>query len=187
MGLGVSLKLPSGLKRRAPRRYSVASQTDSRFYAVFVAGALLMAALFAYGYAVTQRGEHFGPKYIFADISLVSSSVQVTGLRTSGISINLAAVVRNPNPIGATIARLNYTVFANGEYVGNGSETGKIVVGPGATLSLDFPVMAPWNAVYGMTEHYFLSGGNIVWLVHGEASVSVGGQSFFASFQLTFS
>jgi LEA14-like dessication related protein len=123
-------------------------------------------------------------KIILGDLQVQSTSVDMQGLVSSGLSLNVDAVIYNPNDFGATLKEANYSVYANGRYVGTGQTSREYDLGAGASLTMTFPVSIGWTSAFETTGSYFLSLGHVTWTVKGTAEVEIGGVTLRVAFQL---
>lgn len=126
-----------------------------------------------------QQGGSFG------NLQLQSTSVDVTGLGGNGINLNLQAVIYNPNGFGATIDAANYTVRANGQYVGEGRLAHEYAVTPQSSQTLVFPISIGWRSAFKTTGSYIANLGSIAWKVDGTASIEVDGFPLSVAFEFT--
>jgi LEA14-like dessication related protein len=113
--------------------------------------------------------------------------VEVTGLGLKGLNLSLQAVVYNPNGFGATVEAANYSVYANGHYVGEGQLAHKFDIAPQSSQILVFPVSAGWGSTFMTTGSYIVGLGNVTWKARGTANVDVGGISLYVTFELATS
>jgi LEA14-like dessication related protein len=124
------------------------------------------------------------PKIIFGDLQLRSTSVDVTGLGDGGLSLDLDAVIYNPNNLGATLKGANYSVYADGRLVGSGQTKSEYALAPRSSLTLAFPVTVGWNSAFETTGSYLVGLGHVTWSIKGIADSEVGGFAFLVSFEL---
>jgi LEA14-like dessication related protein len=117
-------------------------------------------------------------------LQLESTSVGMTGLSQYGPSLNLDAVVYNPNGFGARLDSANYSVYANGRYVGSGLTAHEYDFAPQSTLILTFPVSIGWKTAFHTLGSYILSLGSVTWEVKGTANIEVNGFPLSVSFEL---
>jgi LEA14-like dessication related protein len=126
-----------------------------------------------------QQGGSFG------NLELQSTSVDVTGLGGNGINLNLQAVIYNPNGFGATIVAANYSVYANGQYVGEGQLAHDYALTPQSSQTLVFPIGIGWRSAFKTTGSYIVDLGTITWKVDGTASIEVAGFPLSLAFEFT--
>lgn len=103
----------------------------------------------------------------------------------SGINLNLQAVVYNPNGFGATLEAANYSVYANGRYVGEGQLAHQYAITPQSSQTLVFPISVGWGSAVRMTGSYIVDLGSITWKVDGTAKIEVVGIPLSVSFDFT--
>ena len=145
---------------------------------------LVAGAIFIYGvYATSPQTSQ--PRTIMGDLQLRSASVATTGIHGTLLDIRLSAVVYNPNPFGATLDAANYSVSANGHYVGSGQITKEYDLAPRSSTTFVFPVAVGWRSGLETAGRYLLSLGNESWEVNGTALVNLGGVSLSAPFEFT--
>jgi LEA14-like dessication related protein len=145
---------------------------------------LIAFAGVAYGYhsngppSATQRP-------VVGDIQLRSASVAIAGANSARMSVDIDAVVYNPNPFGATLDSANYSVSANGSHLGNGRTPHEYDLAPQSSSTLVFPISVGWKSAFEATGSYIVNLGNVSWKVSGVAIVNLGGVSFSAPFEFT--
>ena len=125
----------------------------------------------------TQQGATIG------GLQLRSTSVDVAGLGRNGISLNLKAAVYNSNSFGATLEAANYSVYANGRYLGKGQLAQTYEITPQSSQTLVFPVNISWGSAFRTTGGYIVGLGNVTWKANGTASFEVGGISLSVPFE----
>jgi LEA14-like dessication related protein len=109
------------------------------------------------------------------DLQLLSTSVDVTGLSSNGLSLSLKAVVYNPNGFGATLIAANYSVYADGSYMGVGQTAHEYDLAPQSSQTLVFPISISWKSAFQTTGSYIVDLGDVTWKVYGTADIEVGG------------
>ena len=119
----------------------------------------------------------------FGNLQLQSTSVDATGATRNGLDLNLHAVVYNPNFFGATVEGANYSVYANGHYVGDGRLAREYDITPQSSQTLVFPVSIGWESAFTTTGSYIAGLGNVTWKANGTADVDVGGVSLSVAFE----
>ena len=144
---------------------------------VLVVVPLYAVAQYAIHPPSTQQGGTFG------NLQLRSTSVDIAGLGGNGIDLDIQAVIYNPNGFGATIEAANYSVYANGQYVGEGQLAHEYVVTPQSSQTFVFPISIGWRSVFRTTGSYIVSLGTIAWKVEGTASIEVAGLPLSVSFE----
>jgi len=107
----------------------------------------------------------------------------MTSLGGNGISLNLNAVVFNPYGFGATLEAANYSVYANGHYIGEGQLAQEYVITPQSTQTLVFPVRVSWESAFLTTGSYLVRMGNVNWKAIGTADVEIGRTPLSVSFE----
>ncbi|MGP8125860.1 MAG: LEA type 2 family protein [Nitrososphaerales archaeon] len=125
------------------------------------------------------------PRVILGNLELLSTSVGTTSLGSSGPGLSLAAVIYNPNGFGATLKEANYSVYADGRYVGSGESSSEYDLTPRSSQTVAFPVTVGWRSVLETTWSYLLGGGHVTWTVKGTADTEIGGLTFHVGFEFT--
>jgi LEA14-like dessication related protein len=118
-------------------------------------------------------------------IQIRSTSIDVTGLNGTDLNINLKAVLHNPNGFGATLDTAEYSVYANGHYLGSGKTTQEYNLTPQSSLTLTFPISVGWDVAFKTMESYIVNWGHITWMVNGTAQINIDGLSISAPFEFT--
>jgi LEA14-like dessication related protein len=113
--------------------------------------------------------------------------VSVSGLGYGGPDLSLAAVIYNPNSFGATMIGANYSVYADGNYLGNGQTTHEYVLSPQSTETFVLPVSIGWKSALQTMGNYLIDHGGVTWEVKGTADIEVGGVSLSIPFELVTS
>lgn len=109
----------------------------------------------------------------------------ITGVNRTYISLDFRAVVYNPNGFGASLDKVNYTIYASGRYLGRGQMTHGFELAPETTQSLVFPVIVGWGSAFGTVGVYLLSWGRVTFELKGMAEIKLGQFSFAAPFDFT--
>jgi LEA14-like dessication related protein len=125
------------------------------------------------------------PRIVLGDLQLQSESVVTTSVGRNGLSLNLSAVVHNPNGFGATLAGANYSVYADGHYVGDGKTNREYDLAPKSSLAVSFPISVGWESAFETTGSYLLNWGHPTWEVSGTAGIEIGGVTLPVSFEFT--
>jgi len=99
------------------------------------------------------------------------------------MGLNLEAIVFNPYGFGVTLEAANYSVYANGRYIGEGQLAQEYVITPQSTKTLVFPVRVSWESAFLTTGSYVLSLGNVNWKAVGTADVEIGRTPLPVSFE----
>lgn len=145
---------------------------------------LIAFAGVAYAYhSIPPRSAQQGP--IIGDLQLRSASVAIAGLNSTRMSLDIDAVVYNPNPFGATLEAANYSVSADGAHLGSGRTAHKYDLAPQSSSTLVFPISVGWKSAFETTGSYIVNLGNVSWEVSGTAVVNLGGLSLSAPFEFT--
>lgn len=142
--------------------------------------------MFVYGYYSTHLA-NTQQRSVIENLQLRSTSVDITSLNRTGLSLNLSAVVYNPNGFGATLDAANYSVYANGHYLGSGQTVRKYDLASQSTQTLVFPISISWKSAFETTESYVIDWGHVSWEVNGTADINVGGLALSAPFEFTTS
>ena len=142
----------------------------------------IFLVLLAANYSTRQNAPQ---KPLISNIQIRSTTIDITGLNSTNLDMNLKVVLYNPNEFGATLETAAYSVYANGHYVGNGKTTQKYDLNPQSSQTLTLPISVGWNAAFKTTETYILNWGHITWMVNGTALIHLGGLSISAPFEFT--
>jgi LEA14-like dessication related protein len=145
---------------------------------------LVASAVEAFGY-YSSHLPSTQEKSLVEGIQLRSTSVNVMGLSSNGLSLDLNAVVYNPNAFGAKLDAVNYSIYADGHYLGNGQTVHEYYIAPQSSQTLVFPVNIGWTSAFQTMGSYILSGDNVTWMVNGTANVEVGGLALSVPFKFT--
>lgn len=140
--------------------------------------------MFTYGYYLTHLPSS-QQRPAIENLQLRSTSLDITGLNRTGLSLNLNAVFYNPNGFGATLDAVNYSVYANGHYLGSGRTAQKYDLAPQSSETLVFPISIGWKSAFETTGSYMVDWGHVAWEVKGTANISVGGLTLSAPFEFT--
>ena len=100
--------------------------------------------------------------------------MDITGLSSNGLSLNLKAVVYNPYSFGATLDAANYSVYADGHYAGAGQTAREYDIAPQSSEALVFPISMSWKSAFQTTGSYVVDLGDVTWNVNGTANIEVG-------------
>lgn len=138
----------------------------------------------AYGY-YSSHPETTQPRPLIGNLDLRSISVAVTSLNRSGLTLDIDAVVDNPNGFGATLDSANYSVYADGHYFGSGRISHSYSLAPQSSATLVFPISVGWRSALGAMGGYVTGLGHVEWEVEGNARVSIGGLSVSGPFEFT--
>lgn len=144
---------------------------------------LVASAAEAFGY-YSSHLPSAQEKSLVEGIQLRSTSVDVTGLNNNGLSLDFNAVVYNPNAFGAKLNAANYSVYADGHYLGSGHIVHEYYIAPQSSQTLVFPVNIGWKSAFQTTGSYVMARGNITWVVNGTANIEVGGFPLSVPFTL---
>ena len=125
------------------------------------------------------------PRVILGNLELLSTSVGTSSLGGSGLSLRLVAVIYNPNGFGATLKGANYSVYANGHYLGSGRSGSEYNLAPRSSLTVAFPVTLGWRSALETMGSYLLGGGHLAWTIKGTANTEIGGFTFLIGFEFT--
>jgi LEA14-like dessication related protein len=152
--------------------------------AAFLLIVLVVVAVVIYGYYLTHpTGTQ---RILIGNLQLRSTSVDITSLPSrTGLSIDLKAVVYNPNEFGGTMDTAEYSVYANGHYLGSGKTTREYDLTPQSSQTLTFPITVGWSGAFETMGSYVLDSGHVTWMVNGTTSINVGGLSISGSFEFT--
>lgn len=144
---------------------------------------LIAVPVYIYGFRSTHPPST-QTEFMIGDLQVRSTSVSITSTGLSGVSLSLKAVVYNPNVIGATLDAVNYSVYANGHYVGTGHTAREYDIAPQSSQTLVFPISAGWGSAFQTMGSYIMNLGSVTWKVNGSANFDVGGFPLFVPFEL---
>jgi LEA14-like dessication related protein len=160
----------------------LSSGSERSAFTLFLLLILVAVPLYAIDYNATRPpGEQQGPA--IAGLQLRSTSVEIAGVSYGGPNLDVRAVVYNPDGFGATLNEVNYSVWADGHYLGSGQTAQEYYFAPLSTTDLTFPISIGWTPAFQTAERYFVGWGDVTWEVRGTASVEVGGLHFTTSFE----
>ena len=108
----------------------------------------------------------------------------MTGLNHDGLILDLKAVVYNPNGFGATLDVANYSVYANGHYMGAGQTAQEYDLASRSSQTLVFPISISLKSAFQATGSYIVNWGDVTWKVNGTANIEVGGFPLFMPFEI---
>ena len=118
-------------------------------------------------------------------LQLQSTSVDIVRASLSGPNLAFKAVVYNPFGFGATLYEANYSVYADGRFLGNGQTAHEYDFAPQSTQTLVFPISLGWESAFLTAGHYVLGLGEVTWKVNGTASIGVNGLPLRVTFEFT--
>jgi LEA14-like dessication related protein len=162
--------------------------TERKNYAlaIFIVGLMVSVWVSAYDLSMSQQSNNGRqPTAVIGDLELRSTSVQITGANGTDLSLSFKAVVYNPNPIGATVDLVNYTVYADGHYLASESISHEYVVLPESSQTFVFPITVGWKLAVEALGNYVIGLGHVNWEVKGNAIVDVAGVSLTTPFDFT--
>ena len=132
--------------------------------------AILMACLLA----VTSCSEIQQPV-------VTMTGVDVHGLSTEGVSLNLIVDVENPNSFGADIGELKYRVLLDNTEVATGLQEDEVSVPADSTVEVKIPFTIVWSGMdKGLSK--LLDGEEHEWRLKGSVKLSKGALSRTFSF-----
>lgn len=144
----------------------------------------VFATVVTYGY-YSSHPSMTQPSPLIENLQLRSTSVDIVGLNRTGFSLRLSAVVYNPNGFGAKLDSANYSVYANGQYVGSGETTRGYDIAAQSSQTFVFPVDVGWKSAFEAAGHYVVGLGHVSWEVKGNADVDVGVLHLSVPFEFT--
>jgi len=157
----------------------LASSKDNSAFALLlliILVAVAAVALVYYPANSASEGTEIG------GLQIQSTSVSMAGMSHSGLGLNLDAVVYNPNTLGATLDRANYSVYVDGQYFGTGRTAREYSLAPQSSQTLVFPVSVGWKSAFRTVGSYVMDGGKATWKVNGTATIALGGIPFTVPF-----
>lgn len=159
------------------------SDKESSAFAALLLLILLAFAVALYGYSTRPASAQQGP--IVEGLQLQSTSVHITGLSTGGLKLNLEAAVYDSDDFGVTLEAMNYSVYADGHYVGSGQTDQEYGFSPGLSQILVFPVNTSWKSAVLTTGSYIAGLGSVIWSVDTTANIEVEGYALTVSFEFS--
>ena len=109
------------------------------------------------------------------------TGVDVHGLSTEGVSLNLIVDVENPNSFGADISELKYRVLLDGTEVATGLQEDEVAVPADSTVEVKIPFTIVWSGMdRGLKK--LLDGEEHEWRLKGSVKLSKGALSRTFSF-----
>jgi LEA14-like dessication related protein len=145
---------------------------------------LVASAVEAFGY-YSSHLPSTQEESLVESIQLRSTSVDITGLNSNGPSLNFNAVVYNPSGFGTKLDAANYSVYADGHYLGSGQTIKEYYIPPRSSQTLVFPVSVSWKSAFQTMGSYIVDGGNMTWVVNGTANIEVGELPLTVPFKFT--
>jgi LEA14-like dessication related protein len=164
----------------------LSSGGENSVIALLLLGVLLAVATVTYGYySVHQPSTQ--QESIIENIQLRSTSADITGINLNNLSLRVEATVYNPNGFGAMLDAANYSVYANGRYLGTGQTVHEYELAPRSTQTLIFPISIGWKTTFTTMGSYIVDWGHVTWEIKGNAVIKVDGLSLAAPFEFTVS
>ena len=109
------------------------------------------------------------------------TGVDVHGLSTEGVALNLIVDVENPNSFGADIGELKYRVLLDNTEVATGLQEHKVAVPADSTVEVKIPFTIVWRGMdRGLRK--LLDGEEHEWRLKGSVKLSKGALSRTFSF-----
>ena len=104
------------------------------------------------------------------------TGVDVHGLSTEGVALNLIVDVENPNSFGADIGELKYRVLLDNTEVATGLQENKVAVPADSTVEVKIPFTIVWSGMdRGLSK--LLDGEEHEWRLKGSVKLSKGALS----------
>ena len=142
---------------------------------------VIVVPLYAFSYRSTNPPAT--PRSPIGDLQLRSASVGMANVGYGGPILNVNVVVYNPTGFEARLDEANYSVYANGLYVGSGQTSHGFDISPQSTQSLTFSVSMSWKSSFQTVRSYVTGWGNITWDVNGTADIEVYGLHLTVPFE----
>lgn len=137
---------------------------------------LLIAIVAAsFGLGLAQRAS-------IANIQVKSTTPSNIRPQASGIGMDVAVLVHNPDSITATLDQISYSVYANGNFIGSGQTTTTYDIPAKSDYTVAFPISLGWGSTSSTVRSSILAGGDITWVVKGTDNVVINGVSFTVPF-----
>lgn len=163
------------------RKNRLPSGREYTAFAILLLMILVVVPAFALYYSATRSTGTQG--HLLGDLQLRSFSVGLAALNPNGPGVELNAVVYNGYSFGAVLAGANYSVYADGQYLGNGQTSHEYDFAPRSALTLSFPVTMGWRPAFKTVGEYIISIGDVNWEVNGTAKIDLGGVPILVSFK----
>jgi LEA14-like dessication related protein len=104
------------------------------------------------------------------NVELSLSDVQIRNVGFTSATLEIYLNMYNPNSgITATLDRMDYSVYANGNYLGNGQVIQRVDISPKATKMVSSTFQVSYAGTLGAIWSALTSGGNIKWNLKGTA------------------
>jgi LEA14-like dessication related protein len=136
--------------------------------------AVLVVALFAYQ---ANRGP------TFESIQVEALAPDGIVVQFGGVNMTIAMVVHNPNEVSGRLTQVNYSMYADGDYVGSGLASTTYTLPARSNYSLGFPIGMGWGPASNIAQAAYLGGGSLDWKLNGTVSADVGGRHFSTPFE----
>jgi LEA14-like dessication related protein len=116
--------------------------------------------------------------------NVVMTGVDIKGISTDGIELDLLVEVENPNDFGADIGDLTYNIYLDGLKVATGLQEEAVSVPAGSTVEVGVPFTIVWKGLdKGLRK--LLDGEEHDWRIKGRVELSKGPLSKSFSFSET--
>lgn len=104
------------------------------------------------------------------NVELSFSDVQIRNIGFTSATLEIYLNMYNPNSgITATLDRMDYSVSANGNFLGNGQITQRVDITPRATKTVSSTFQVSYAGTLGAVWSALKNGGNIKWNLKGTA------------------
>ena len=103
------------------------------------------------------------------EVSLSDIEVQSVGLTTAALNVKLKFY--NPNSVTATLDRVDYSLYGDEIYVGDGEITEKVDIAPGGTRTVTSPFTLSYSGAIQTVWNYLVAEDQITWRVVGTAYI----------------
>lgn len=104
------------------------------------------------------------------NVQVLSFDVQSVRFGLTSISADLSVTLYNPNSrITATLDRMDYMIYVNGNYFTNGYISQRIDISPMSTKTVSTPLQVSYSGALSTVWSVLMSGGKISWGLRGTA------------------
>ena len=154
-------------------------------FTLFLLLTLVVVPVYVFGQGLTHPPP--AQPRSFGGLQIRSTSIGIAKVGESGPGLNFDVVVYNPAGFGATLQAANYSVLADGHYVGEGRLVQAAYIDPASTQTFVFPVNIGWESALLTIGRYVAGLGSLTWTANGTARIDVGGLSISVSFEFSTS
>ncbi len=104
------------------------------------------------------------------NVQILSFDVQSVRIGLTSATLDIYITMYNPNRrTTATLDRLDYSIFANGNYLANGYISQRVDIPPLSTKTVSTPLQVSYTGALSTAWSALMSGGKINWNLRGTA------------------